>query len=316
MDINNLLIRTPDAIVFRKGDETGIVVEKEGFANSLFKGQYSQALTLIEEIVTKFPKEQKAEEVNSERHSNVIAFCGDRGEGKSSALVSLRYILSEEKCYQSACEDGLLATNSKIKLNTFKVLPMVDPAFFDNEHNLLELLLGQMYAQVKNAPTNCTDTFQMDSEYITRNYLLQQFQQVRASISIIRKATTTRNAYDELEQIDDLAAGMELKKQLAELLQTFAKFFGKERVLICIDDLDLNISEGYTMAEEIRKYLSSPQACVILMAIKVEQMEEVVRNFLRQRMNKDIILNPAIEEMAEKYVTKLLPQNHRVWTAL
>ena len=85
-----------------------------------------------------------------------------------------------------------------------------------------------------------------------------------------------------------MAAGIELKEDLNKLMRCYAKYFGKERVLISIDDLDLNVTEGYQMAEEIRKYLSSPEACIILMSIKVEQMVAVVQSYLRGNI-KDII---------------------------
>ena len=40
---------------------------------------------------------------------------------------------------------------------------------------------------------------------------------------------------------------------------------------MCIDDIDLNISQADEMAEQIRKYLVSPQI-VILLAAKLEQL--------------------------------------------
>lgn len=66
-----------DRIVFYNGEETGYVVERTNFNNSFFAEQYASALKLFKNIYcSKGPV------------SNIIAFCGDRGEGKTSCMRS------------------------------------------------------------------------------------------------------------------------------------------------------------------------------------------------------------------------------------
>lgn len=302
-----------NTIIFRMGEETGIVIEKtqEQFEHSLFREQYKQALNIVNAIITGSKDEDKDAPM-----SNIVAFCGDRGEGKTSALMTIRNILIGGDSYAEAKNADLFPLKHDIKENSFKVLNLVDPAFFDDKHNLLELLIGQMYADIlkyddekADKKDDCTCGINMD--IAKRNHLIQLFHDVHKSLNLIDKASN-KSAYDNLEEVADLAAAIELKEDLNKLMRCYAKYFGKERVLISIDDLDLNVTEGYTMAEEIRKYLSSPSACVVLMSIKVEQMVEVVQSYLRDKMNKDIIRNEAITDMAVRYVIKMLPQNHRV----
>ncbi|MBQ9630184.1 MAG: hypothetical protein IJR49_01170, partial [Treponema sp.] len=305
------------AIIFRMGEETGIVIEKkkEQFEHSLFKEQYKQAFSLIDGILARTTKTNPSDEID-ENISNVIAFCGDRGEGKTSALETVRGILLKKDIFKEAVSANLFSENTQLDANKFKVLNLVDPAFFDKEHNLLELLLGQMYAEItdddkKKAKENDYEDMCASHNVALRNTLMQDFEEVRHSLEIIRK-TSEKNAYDNLEQVDELAAGVALKKKVRYLLKNYAQYFQKERVLVCIDDLDLNISEGYKMAEEIRKYLSTPSVCIVMLAIKTEQMVEVVQSYLRDKMNKDIIKPETITDMAERYVTKMLPLNNRV----
>lgn len=301
------------AIIFRMGEETGIVIEKtkDQFEHSLFSEQYMQALKLVNDII-RVP----ADYDTNAPISNIIAFCGERGEGKTSALMTVRNILADTELYKLSKELGLFPEKNEIKEDTFKVLNLVDPAFFDGHHNILELLLGQMYAEVLLDSKNDKKDNSLDCEFrltdriSERNHLMQLFQAVRSSLGIISRPSN-KSAYDNLEEIDELAVGIMLKEKFNKLLKAYAKYFDKDRVLICIDDLDLNVSEGYKMAEEIRKYLSSPAECVVLMAIKVEQMIDVVKSYLRKRIN-EIVSNDEIIDMATRYVTKLLPESHRV----
>lgn len=308
-EVNNTLQQ--NTIIFRMGEETGIVIEKtkEQFEHSLFREQYKQALSLVNSIISGSKDADKDAPM-----SNIVAFCGDRGEGKTSAMMTIRNILVGGDSFEAAKD--FFPSDNKIEKNSFKVLRLVDPAFFDSKHNLLELLIGQMYADIRKDDDGTSDKNEdcdcgMNINVAHRNKLMQLFHNVHRSLGVINKASD-KSAYDNLEEVDDLAAGIELKEDLNKLIRCYAKYFGKDRVLISIDDLDLNVIEGYQMCEEIRKYLASPEVCTIMIAVKVEQLIEIVQSYLRRKISKDIIENSSIKEMAIRYVTKLLPLNNRI----
>lgn len=303
---------TQNPIIFRMGEETGVVIEKsrEDFEHSLFKEQYRQAFSIMDDLLQQ-PIMENADESSETTLSNIIAFCGNRGEGKTSALSTVRRILMDNKTFDNAIKANLFPHNTIIKPNSFKVLRMVDPSFFDNKHNLLELLIGQMYAEVlRSTNDKVHEAWGMNESIAKRNRLMQCFQKVQSSLFVLNNQAT-KSAYDNLEDVDELAAGIELAEKVNKLLRNYADYFEKERVLICIDDLDLNPTEGYKLAEEIRKYLSSQRACVVLIATKAEQLVEVVQSYLRQKIS-DIIENNVISEMADRYVAKLIPQGRRI----
>lgn len=286
-----------EAIRFYAGQENGVIVEKDNFSQSVFYEKYQQAFSVFSRIW----------ESENEDISNIIAICGDRGEGKTSFLKTIRNILADNTAYKKA-----LASNIQIsedfKPKKIYALDVIDPAFFDAKHNLIELLLGKMYGKLRDrikADENSLVSFD-------KTKLLQQFDKVKTCLSIIRKQSN-ESVYDKLEELDQLAAGMQLKEELDNLFEGYCKFFGAERLIICIDDLDLNMSEGYRMAEEIRKYLCNHKQCIIIVALKVEQMSEVIASYLRENTNKDIIDKDSVYEMANHYITKLLPLGHRVW---
>lgn len=304
---------TQAPITFLQGEETDVVIArtKEQMEQSLLREQYIQALDVVNDIIVGSSHEnEKGTPV-----SNIVAFCGDRGEGKTSALLTVHNILRGKESFENAEEVKLFPKKNKITKDSFKVLKLVEPAFFDENHHLIELLIGQMYADILRADREMwNDDNRRDLTFnenvASRNRLMQHFQEVRSSLKIIN-TPSNQSPYDNLEDIDQLAAGIELKEKINELLHYYAKYFGKERVLISIDDLDLNVTEGYPMAEEIRKYLSSPRVCVVMIAIKEEQLVEVVQSYLRKQLNT-IVPGETITEMAIRYVTKLLPLSHRV----
>ena len=286
-----------EAIRFYAGQENGVIVEKENFSQSVFYEKYQQAFSVFSRIW----------ESENDDISNIIAICGDRGEGKTSFLKTIRNILADNNAYKKA-----LASNIQIsedfKPEKIYALDVIDPAFFDAKHNLIELLLGKMYGKLR-------DRIKADGNSLVsfdKTKLLQQFDKVKNCLSIIRKQSS-ESVYDKLEELDQLAAGMQLKEELDNLFEGYCKFNGAERLIICIDDLDLNMSEGYRMAEEIRKYLCNHRRCIIFVALKEEQMSEVIASYLRENTNKDIIDNDSVYEMANHYITKFLPLGHRIW---
>ena len=70
-------------IKFYNGEENGIIVEKTTYDDSIFKDQYIQALNLLQRLIDN----------PMTNTTNIIAFCGDRGEGKTSCMTTVRHIL-------------------------------------------------------------------------------------------------------------------------------------------------------------------------------------------------------------------------------
>lgn len=290
-----------EPIKFYIGQESGIVVENKDFATSIFAEQYKQALQICQSIWNEQNK------VGSDS-SNIIAFCGNRGEGKTSCLSTIRNILSHRDLYFSAQDDLNIRLN--IPENEFKVLEVVDPLFFDKNHNLIELLLGQMIAEIIQIEKqeDCNAKVLMEQ----RNDLLKRFEGVKRRLKILKR-DSRQEEYDELENLDDLAAGVRLREELDSLFCAYARFFRTKKVVICLDDVDLNMTEGYQMAEEIRKYLSGLHSCIVMMALRVEQLEKLVMSYMRTNLTSSVfVADITIRHMAQRYVTKLLPLANRV----
>lgn len=311
-----------EPIIFKQGEENGIVIEREGFEHSIFINQYTQALNTFHRLWEQQQRffTQKGDDVTHRKflvdnqYSNVIAFCGDRGEGKSSCMTSFATILTDEKVRKEAKRVLAFPKNKKnedILLPAEKIdwLDVIDPSFFDEDHNLLELLLGRMYYKVQKMQKNREKEYDCNGACSHRE-LMEQFQKVKKSISTMTPQKD-KKIYDTIEDISDLAAGMRLRDEIEKLFKFYLLYAGKECLLICIDDLDLNISQGYKMAEMLRKYLINPY-CVILVSVKIEQLIDIIATAHKQEVKNTGLDWEYCMGMAQKYVAKLLPRGNQV----
>ena len=299
-----------DKIIFYKNEETGIVNEISNFQESIFRDQYAKSYQLFRQIYDqeKFNRENN-HSPNESYQSNVIAFCGDRGEGKTSCMRSFCSLLErsdELRKFDEQMEDP------KVDFNV-KIFETIDPAFFDQNHNLIELILGRMFGELKEkagGKDGCYNSLQYDEKREERELLLRAFGSVKTSLAHLGKKR--EELYDSLEELDFLSAGLNLQSGIKELFERYLKYIGKELLVIPIDDLDLNIIGGYEMVEQIRKYLSNVH-CILLLAVKIDQLEDVIQTSIKKQFeDKGASSGFDIRLMAEKYVTKLIPYGNRI----
>lgn len=318
-------------IIFRKGEENGIVVERDHFENSIMLNQYQQAVDIFNRqwkqqyaIIDDF-KKSNGRNNNiwiDNKFSNIIAFCGDRGEGKSSCMASFATILTDEEVRKNAVnaivpysldpkEDSQkLFHGLEDLLSTDKIewLDVIDPSFFDDDHNLLELLLGRICekANQKNK-AECENDCTINAKH---RKLMEQLEKVKRCITTMTPQKD-KKIFDSVESISELAAGMQLKDELQTLFNYYLQFVGKECLLICVDDLDLGFKQGFKMAEMLRKYLINPY-CVVLVSVKVEQLIDIIATEHKHKVKDTDLDWEYCKQVAQKYVAKLLPRSNRV----
>lgn len=262
-------------IVFFQGDESRVVIEDEVFDDSIFKNQYERALKIIESFkVYENPEEQTV--------PNIVAFCGDRGEGKTSCMLSTAKIMER--------------TNNK---HNYEILPCIDPSFFDENHNIIDLVLGQLYKIFLNT-----------NERKGRENLLICFNRVKNCLSTLTNGSD--NVYDAIEQLDELGNSMNLRGLMFELVKEFLSYRGKDKrtLVVIIDDMDYNWKRAYEMSQLISKYLCLPN-CILLISVSIGQMVDVIETSFKNELHKTGE-NSNFYEVAYKYIEKLIPLQYRV----
>lgn len=289
---------------------------------SIFYKQYCMALAGIAELVNYQGISRK--EDDRLPHNNIFVFTGDRGAGKTSCMLTVKELLCKDDKYKEQCYAELQGLNSNLKetlQNTsFQHFDTIDPIYFDCQHNILDLFIGMLFKHFHDYMEEWKGVSRIDR--VEKETLLRLFGETKRNLSVLNK-TVELSEFDDLEQLSSLAASISFKKSLDELVQQYIKcrYTSGTQLVLCLDDIDLNISEGYEMIEQIRKYLNI-KGLIILMAVKIDQLGNVIR--IKYAKDFDSLLNrrskggmskryeEIINEIVERYITKVFPGNHRI----
>lgn len=302
---------TRPKIDFQENGITSIAIE-----HSIFYKQYSLAMISIAELVS-YNKTLQMKDVQNEHsiHNNIIVFNGERGSGKTSCMLSVKEMLCNSNAKQKYLSNLEITNAQKEILNRTDFYPteVLDPIFFDENHNILELFIGTLFGSFKRFGKNIAQE--------NRYTLLELFSNAKKDLSLLYKDVISED--DNLEQLDDLVASMNIKKSLWRLVEKYLEIVYpsmNSQLVLCIDDIDLNMTEGYQMIDQIRKYLNIP-GLVILLAIKMDQLANVVR--IKYSKDYESLLKHSdhvdenkykeiINQISERYITKLFPLNQRI----
>lgn len=308
-----------------KGAEFRINVNEEIKEDDIFFKQYERAAAMLDDIVGASARLKDCPDSWSWKHqdfeNNVIAFCGERGEGKSSAMMTF-----VNAVYSNRERKNPVFSSCRHLENTFFSEPLlIDPSQFDDVHNVLDLILARIF---QDFDRRCDYGVQYADER-TRERLLDRFQTVYRYISLVNnQKQMLDDEFDyegNISKLTKLGESTNLKKAMAELIRDYLDFRNKneknQQLIIAIDDLDLCSANAYKMAEQIRKYLIIPQVTVVI-SVRIEQLELCIReknlrDFRKLYENRDDEvyqqLNQEIQTMAERYMAKLIPKQRRIY---
>lgn len=308
-----------------KGQEFKLSLKDEIKVNDIFYDQYLEAAAMLENIVTSEEGDKKLDWKKAETENNIIAFCGERGEGKSSAMFTFINAVVNQKEQK---ESTIFAQCENVKNTIFSEPIVIDPSAFDNVHNVLDIIIASLYRKF-------SDKYDVSPERFAnyrREELLNEFQKVYKDISLLNDpAKMLEEEYDyegSIEKISKMGESLRLRRDLSNLVKLYLDYMMTEdsrskdiskKLLIAIDDLDMCNANAYKMSEQIRKYLIIPDI-VIVMALKVEQLqlcvqEENFKNYSNVLKKQGKIAGAIldVEDMAERYIAKLIPKSRRIY---
>lgn len=279
-----------------------VVVDKNDYQQSAFNPVIERGVSLIEELISMGDNDYKKDLSKTITSSssqgihvnNIISFLGERGSGKTSCLMSVLDTFRNEN-----------GTDLQVE-----ILDIIDPSFFDNEHNILEIFIGELYKLFSKAKRNYICENNEKKEKL-RN-IQYEFKKANNAIRYLKEKYIEREI-DELERLDRLSSGLELSKILLNLIDELLDVLGKRKFIISIDDIDLNVNASYVMMEQIRKYLLLPNV-VILLAAKFEQLEEgILLHMHTDTRNSNVFSHQDLKLIATTYLDKFLPINQRIF---
>ena len=307
-------------LTITKGEEFKLTLREKIDEKDIFYEQYLNAADMLNDIVSVAERKKQEEWSKVETENNIIAFCGERGEGKSSAMMTFINAVTD---LESRKWCPIFRNCEYVKSTIFSKPVVIDPSTFDNVHNILEIIVSSMFRKFQDEYEKDNGRFD-DSK---REKLLDNFQKVYRIISLINNPKKMlEEEFDgeaNIANLSRMGESTELKRELKSLIKIYLDtLIGGEqpkKLLLAIDDLDLCNANAYKMAEQMRKYLIIPDV-VIVMALKVEQLqmciqEENFKNYsnLLHGDYKSSEFYEEVRNMAEKYITKLIPRSRRIY---
>lgn len=128
------------------GQNFVIHIEEQIEEDNLFFHEYEIAVKNLNNI-WKIQKGLKTDIKGiSESPNNIIAFCGERGSGKSSVMLSFMNALEN-----SGKRHDKFNFIEDIRNNNWNARIMIDPSIFDGVHNIMDIVLAHIYQKFHEA---------------------------------------------------------------------------------------------------------------------------------------------------------------------
>lgn len=293
------------------------------FQDSIFSDVYRNAHMQIERIMDRDDAQGADSEAEQfcigNETSNVIAFVGERGMGKSSAMLSFAYFLKKYpyNIKESGEESFWLKKNGEVlKKLAFYTLSKVDVAILTNE-SLFDVVLARMW-------TDFSDKIEkLGEDGLGFNHTKESFNSIKRAYTLYYKDEKQNKNLTSVKQLQELSRSLTLREEFAKLAVSFLECMvaddgiaEKNRYLVIpIDDLDLASEKTMGILEQLRIFLSVPQV-IILTTVDIEKLllcgnkkfsDELICQDIMDESEKNLV-----RQYSDQYIAKVLPRNSRI----
>ena len=256
----------------------------------------------------------------SDEKRNIFSFVGGRGTGKTTAMNEFCSILSNMNDLKQREwwvkhtlneEEQQLLNNKKFY---FHVLNPIDASLLTRKDDLFQLILANLYREFEEKMKVKTLHSYNDDPSVRK--VLNDFMEIsklyRNGISYVD---------DDMEFISKLQfmkGSQEIKEKVAELIENLLSIQKEaecEYIVIAIDDLDLNLTHGYEILEQLQKYFSNDRI-IVLATLDYEQMQLVCEeHFLKEMSETSKIFQNGeyYRTLANDYMIKLFHLSQRMY---
>lgn len=311
----------------------------EEFEDSIFSDVYKTAHMQIERIIDMSGIQEMNNDAerfcNGNEISNVISFVGERGMGKSSAMLSFAYFLKQypdntdtEKGsafrFKALLRDfggresgesiDGKAANTRIK---FYTLSKIDVAVLTNE-SLFDVVLAKMWTDFQ------TKIDRVGDDSFSFSHTKESFNSIKDVYTLYYKDEKQNKNLTSVSQLQELSRSMALREEFAKLVAHFLDSMArddrialKDRYLVIpIDDLDLASEKTIHILEQLRIFLSVPQV-IVMTTVDIEKLllcgNKKFSDELLFRGNVNKYDKDRMRQYSDQYIAKVLPRNSRIY---
>lgn len=284
--------------------------EYNSFNMSAFKSVYEIAVSLTKKIISAngyYMGQSEIEKFGNENQiPTIISFLGDRGVGKSSAMLSFAHFLQSYNTHSIKDADAFWLSNN---IN-FYVLPKVDATMLTHEEGLFDVVLAKMW-----------DVFidKVDRSLkreATQEQVRRKFEEVKQAYNGFCADIKGKNV-SQLTELHELSNSLNLREAFCQLVDVFSRYMDDDKhqksyIVFAIDDLDMVIKNTYLKLEELRLLMTIPKV-VVLITADLEHLSLSIASTWQKQLEGSGADSILIKEYAEKYLAKVLPRNMRIF---
>ena len=308
--------------------------------DDLFYDAYCQAAYAITRIVERSRAEQQKNYAHQwyencyrqfEYHNNIVSFCADRGQGKTSAMLSVAEALqtmqtrTQEKEQRAFWNQQMKDNRDNPVLSVhFECLPVSDPNSLEKNTSILRTVMSKMFKAASEnweSAANNLSSRQHDEKRQKKEQLAEQFLKCFKGLDFLYKEKKEiASYYDDLNMAAEYGDSNNMKDAFMKLVRYYLDFMADDHkdamLVILVDDADLNIEQAYYIVEEIRKYFVMP-GVIVLAAMHIGTLSRTLEQHFMEQYKTLMAYKQDIRERChsamERYITKLLPAAHRIY---
>lgn len=238
-----------------KESQITICLEESKYAHglkqeeSIHSHNFNRVIQLIKNQVEKL--NTKKSPYNIEHQYNTISIFGGRGTGKTTFILSLLQSIEEE--YKNDAE----------------ILKIIDPTQMEEKEHVFLVILSLIDTEVRR---------KIESHRKDNNASCCCFEKEwRSKLSSLAKGLPTleglnKKQYENWDDdlyivergLNNVKSAYDLESNFHELVDIALEILGKKFFVLAFDDIDVDMSKGWSVLETIRKYLTTPKFVIFL----------------------------------------------------
>lgn len=328
--------------ILLKVDGTGNKYENyKEFESSYFHEQYTHAIITAKNIIEQSNriKGMPNQFYQNQEICNIISFIGGRGSGKTSAMLSFAGELQD---FWESKREEIESKRKEINPYDFDVdwkiigeinftcLECIDGSLLEKKEDIFKVVLAQMYSKFQ-AEDRKTKSRDKNYDY-DRRELQIAFEQVYHGVCKLERNDWENWNEASITNLKDLANSVKIKSEFSKLVTQYLEFLNRDKLdigrresknqdflVIVIDDLDLNIDNGFDMLEKVHRYMMVPQVIVLLTFDLVQIKMLCEKHFFDMipRVNKIMEERRVYaEKLAQEFIEKVFPLATRIYMPL
>lgn len=254
--------------------------------------------------------------------SNIVAFIGDRGTGKTTAVNGFCKILHDYHQKREKWETEIVYKGNERKEYRFQVMAPIDASVLGTKEDLIEVILASMYQAFQERKDD-------REREVLKQRIVREFNEVYMdyiNINVGMREDQRILGESVLVKLRNISSSLKTKAVFGKLIDDFLKWLDEDRaddsyLVVTIDDLDMHQESGFEMLEQLHKYMESSKI-IILVAIRYEQMKLLCdKYFLNCIMptggnnHKSVYLKfeKNAKKLSSDYLLKVLPLSNRIY---